>query len=211
MYNDKEEEEDEKEEENQSENCLKVILVGDVGTGKTNLIAVATGQKFNAANLSTTTCSYMRMLVKINNIEYKINLWDTIGQEKYRALTKIFFKNSKIVLFVYDITKRKTFEGLIIWKKIIDDILGNLPVIAVVANKCDLYLEEQVKEEEGKKYAEKIGAKFIYTSAKLDSDNFKLFLEELIKDYIINYGIKKNDDLKIKKKKYKDKNKRKCC
>ena len=80
-----------------------------------------------------------------------------------------------------------------------------------MANKCDLYLEEQVKEEEGKKYAEKIGAKFIYTSAKLDSDNFKLFLEELIKDYIINYGIKKNDDLKIKKKKYKDKNKRKCC
>ena len=182
---------DNDDDDDQTQNHIKVILVGDAGTGKTNLIGVATGQEFNAVNLSTTTCSYMRIVIKINNIEYKVNLWDTIGQEKYKALTKIFFKNSKIVLFVYDITSRKSFESLRSWKQIIDEILGNVPIIGVVANKCDLYLKEQVKEDEGKKYAEEIGAKFIYTSAKLDSDNFKLFLEELIKDYIINYGIKK--------------------
>ena len=72
---------------------IKVILVGDAGTGKTNLIGVVTGQEFNALNLSTTTCSYMRIVIKINNIEYKVNLWDTIGQEKYKDLKKIFFKN----------------------------------------------------------------------------------------------------------------------
>ena len=153
----------------------------------------------------------MRMLIKINNIEYKINLWDTIGQEKYRSLTKIFFKNSKVVLLVYDITRRKTFEGLIIWKKMIDDILGNAIVIGVVANKCDLYMKEQVNEEEGRKYAEEIGAKFIYTSAKLDAKNFKMFLEELIKDYVKNYDLQKDGDIKIKKKKNKEKNKKKCC
>ena len=195
----------------ESQNFIKVILVGDAGTGKTNLIGVVTGQEFNAANLSTTTCSYMRIVMKINNIEYKVNLWDTIGQEKYKALTKIFFKNSKIVLFVFDITSRRSFESLKNWKQTIDEILGNVPIIGVVANKCDLYLKEQVKENEGKKYADEIGAKFIYTSAKLDAHNFKIFLEELVKDYVNKFGIRRNSDIKINKQKLKDKKRRKCC
>ena len=112
------------EDEEQNLNSIKVILVGDSGTGKTNLIGVATGQQFNSKSLTTTTCSYMRIIMKINNEEYKVNLWDTIGQEKYRSLTKIFFKDSKIVLYVYDITNRKSFEALENWRKIIADVLG---------------------------------------------------------------------------------------
>ena len=202
------------EDEDNAKNYIKVILVGDAGTGKTNLIGVATGQEFNSQNLTTTTCSYLRLMMKINNKEYQVNLWDTIGQEKYRSLTKIFFKDSKIVLFVYDITNRQSFESLQTWKKTIDEILGNVPTIGVVGNKCDLYLNEQVKEEEGKKYADEIKAKFIYTSAKLDAKNFKIFLEGLVKDYVLKYGIKDNDDIKINKNKYKEKDGRKgkkCC
>ena len=202
------------EDEDNAKNFIKVILVGDAGTGKTNLIGVATGQEFNSQNLTTTTCSYLRLMMKINNKEYQVNLWDTIGQEKYRSLTKIFFKDSKIVLFVYDITNRQSFESLQTWKKTIDEILGNVPTIGVVGNKCDLYLNEQVKEEEGKKYADEIKAKFIYTSAKLDAKNFKIFLEGLVKDYVLKYGIKDNDDIKINKNKYKEKDGRKgkkCC
>ena len=202
------------EDEDNAKNYIKVILVGDAGTGKTNLIGVATGQEFNSQNLTTTTCSYLRLMMKINNKEYQVNLWDTIGQEKYRSLTKIFFKDSKIVLFVYDITNRQSFESLQTWKKTIDEILGNVPTIGVVGNKCDLYLNEQVKEEEGKKYADEIKAKFIYTSAKLDAKNFKVFLEGLVKDYVLKYGIKDNDDIKINKNKYKEKDGRKgkkCC
>ena len=202
------------EDEDNAKNFIKVILVGDAGTGKTNLIGVATGQEFNSQNLTTTTCSYLRLMMKINNKEYQVNLWDTIGQEKYRSLTKIFFKDSKIVLFVYDITNRQSFESLQTWKKTIDEILGNVPTIGVVGNKCDLYLNEQVKEEEGKKYADEIKAKFIYTSAKLDAKNFKVFLEGLVKDYVLKYGIKDNDDIKINKNKYKEKDGRKgkkCC
>ena len=202
------------EDEDNAKNYIKVILVGDAGTGKTNLIGVATGQEFNSQNLTTTTCSYLRLMMKINNKEYQVNLWDTIGQEKYRSLTKIFFKDSKIVLFVYDITNRQSFESLQTWKKTIDEILGNVPTIGVVGNKCDLYLKEQVKEEEGKKYADEIKAKFIYTSAKLDAKNFKVFLEGLVKDYVLKYGIKDNDDIKINKNKYKEKDGRKgkkCC
>ena len=201
-------------EEEQSENSIKVILVGDSGVGKTNLIAVATGQKFICNSLATTTCSYMLIKLKINNIEYKVNLWDTMGQEKYKSMTKIFFKNSKIVLYVYDATKRVTFDSLKNWKSLIDDILGDTYLIGVVGNKCDLYLSEEVKENEGKKYADEIGAKFIYTSAKIDVKNFQAFLKETVEEYVNKYDIKKDNEIhRDEKKLVKNANQKnkKCC
>ena len=122
-------------------NIIKLILVGDSGTGKTNLISVSAGLEFNFSSLTTTSCSYMQKIVIRNNKEYKVNLWDTIGQEKYRSLTKIFVKDSNIVILVYDITSRETFESLPYWHKIIEDILGKNIVLGVVGNKMDLYLE----------------------------------------------------------------------
>ena len=165
-------------------NAIKVILVGDSGTGKTNLITVAAGFEFNSNSLTTTSCSYVQKIVKIDENAYKINLWDTIGQEKYRSLTKIFLKDSKIVIFVYDITKRESFESLSYWKKIIDEILGPGPKLAVVGNKNDLYYDEQVKEEEGEEYANNIGAKFLLTSAKNDPKGFIKFIDQLVLEYL---------------------------
>ena len=118
-------------------NGIKIILVGDSGTGKTNLITVAAGFEFNSNTLTTTSCSYIQKIIKKGDKEYKVNLWDTIGQEKYRSLTKIFLKDSKIVIFVYDITNKATFQSLKFWKKTIDDVLGNGPVLGVVGNKID--------------------------------------------------------------------------
>ena len=200
--------------EEQSNNCIKVILVGDTGTGKTNLISVAAGRKFKAVNLITTTCSFFPLKINIDGKEYQINLWDTIGQEKYQSITKIFFKHSKIVLYVYDITNRKSFDNLKNWKQIIDETLGEVPIIGVVGNKCDLFLQEEIKEKEGKNYADEIGAKLLYTSAKLDAKNFREFVEGLAKDYVIKYGIKSNNDIKLNKKKHAEKNEqkdKKCC
>ena len=147
-------------------NIIKVILVGDSGTGKTNRITVGAGHKFEEGTLSTTSCSYLQKKIKKNQKEYKVNLWDTVGQEKYRSLTRIFVKESNIVILVYDITNRVSFESLDYWKKIIEDILGNDITLGVIGNKIDLYLKEEVKEKEGKEYAESIGAQFKLASAK---------------------------------------------
>ena len=200
-------------EEEQSNNSIKVILVGDTGVGKTNLIAVATDNEFNINSLASTTCSFMKIKYKINNVEYVVNLWDTMGQEKYKSMSKIFFKNSKIVLYVYDITKRTTFDSLNNWKNIIDNILGDVQLTGVVANKCDLYMQEEVKEEEGKKYADDIGAKFIYTSAKIHANNFKEFLKELVEEYVNKIGFKNDNEIDSKKimLKKKEQKGKKCC
>ena len=164
--------------------AIKIILIGDSGTGKTNLITVAAGYEFNSNTLTTRACSYIQKKYTLHNAEYKVNVWDTIGQEKYRSLTKIFVKESKIVVFVYDITNKNSFESLPFWKKIVDELLSDSPVLGIVGNKMDLYVDEQIKSEEVEKYAQEIGAKLLLTSAKTDSTSFSNFLGELLLDYL---------------------------
>ena len=195
---------------------IKVILIGDEGVGKTNLINVASGRGFNENEKSSLTASYLKKLVKLNDKYYIIFLWDTIGQEKLRTLSKLFFKNSKIVIYVYDITSHDTFNGLASWDKDVNDIVGNEVIKGVVGNKQDLYLKEKVTEEEANNYAKTLNAKFKLTSAKKDPEGFSLFLEELLKEYLDKYGKNKDKDLmnnniKIKKNKNKNEKKGKCC
>ena len=150
--------------------------------------------------LSTTSCSYVQKIIKKNDKEYKLNLWDTIGQEKYRSLTKIFLKGSKIIIFVYDISNKKSFQSLEFWKKIIDDIVGSELVYGIVGNKIDLYDKEEVNEDEAEAFAKKIGAKYLLTSAKTDSQSFIKFIEEISYDYIRkNYGEERIESIVIKK------------
>ena len=96
----------------------------------------------------------------------KFDIWDTAGQEKYRTLARIFYKDAVIIIFVYDITKKKTFEELKnYWYGQIKDYGIQNPILAIAANKSDLYDKEQVDENEAKAYADKIGAIFKSTSA----------------------------------------------
>ena len=91
---------------------IKIALLGDQGVGKTNLINLAAKRGFNPEEQSSITYSFYTLKMEIDGLKFKINLWDTVGQEKYRQLAKIFFNSSKIVIFVYDITDIKSFKGI---------------------------------------------------------------------------------------------------
>ena len=174
----------ENEEENQ-EDGVKIILIGESGVGKTNLINIAIGDNFSENEKSTTASTLSLKKIKLNNKEYNLDLWDTIGQEQYRQLTKIFFNNSKIVIFVYDITNKESFKALPGWKKDVEEQLGDVYIKGVVANKSDLYLEEEVPTEEGQEYAKNNEAKFLLISAKKDDPKkFENFLRELLEEYL---------------------------
>jgi len=198
-----------------AENEIKVILVGESGTGKTSLINATMGLKFQEHLETTASNNFSSKKITINNKEYVLNLWDTIGQEKFRSLTKIFIKDSKIVLLVYDITVLKTFKELDYWYKIIHDILGDEPVVGICGNKQDLISQEQVKEEDAKKYAEEKNIPFKLTSAK-NPFSFNKFLEEMVKKYVEKSGGKVGNDTKqgggkININDKNQKEKKKCC
>ena len=182
--------------------CIKIktILIGESGVGKTNLINIAKKEKFNPNQVATVNCSFFKTEFLVEDIKFNIYLWDTIGQEKLKSLTKIFFKNSKIVILVYDITNKSSLHQLDFWLKQVKETLGDNIVLGVLGNKKDLFMSEEVTEEEGESYAKSIGARWRLTSAKTDREGFIMFLEDLIKDYI------KKIDPDFKKEKKQDNN-----
>ena len=173
---------------------IKAILVGDAGVGKTNLINITIGKKFNEDQKSTIISYFSEKKIEMNNEIYKLQIWDTMGQETLKSLTKIFFKNSKIVILVFDITRKKTFIGLEYWVKEIKDNLEEDIILGICGNKTDLIIDQQVDEEECEKYAKNINAKWTYTSAKMDKKGIIIFLKELLKDYIKLYNSKNPKD-----------------
>ena len=201
-------------EEGKYPNEIKLILVGESGTGKTNLITVSIGGKFDINSKSSTAPSFVHKPIKLESITYNLYLWDTLGNEAFRSLTRIFMKGSKIVIFVYDITDKHSFNELPFWVGKIQEVLGKEPIIGVVGNKIDLINQEEVTEEEGKKYAQSIKAKFRLTSAKEDPDGFVEFIEELVKDYHEKYGDKRKESVckvHLDKKKHKKNKKKSWC
>ena len=196
---------DNNEEENSIE--VKAILLGDVFVGKTSLINVSIGREFDPGEQATISSTFVQKKITIDNQRYCINLWDTAGQEKLKSLTKLFFKGSKIVIFVYDITEKKTFINLKKWVEEVENTLDNNTYISGIAgNKQDLYSQEQVNEEDAIEYANSKGMKFRLVSAKEDPKSFNDFIEELVKDGKHLFEDKEKDKIQLKKeKKKKDK------
>ena len=161
---------------------IKAILVGSSGVGKTNLINVSVGKEFNEELKPTICCSLLQKNIIINNSKYCINLWDTMGQEAYKGISKLFFRESQIVIFVYDITSHESFKNLEEWIKMANDVINGDYISGIVGNKNDLYLQSQVPEEEAQKYAKEKNMLFKLVSAKNDPQGFEDFLIELVKN-----------------------------
>ena len=184
------------------EDAIKVILLGESGVGKTNLINIITGVDFNENEKSTVASTFSMKKLNVRGKVHQINLWDTIGQEKLRTLTKLFYNNSKIVIFVYDITQNYSFEELKnYWVKDVEEKLGKNIIKGIVGNKSDLFMKEEVSEEKGEEYAKSIDAEFLLTSAKTDGPKkFEAFLTKLYEKYLIKIGAQPNPNQKDPKK-----------
>ena len=161
---------------------IKAILLGEISVGKTSLINVSIGMKFNQSERTTFAANFVQKIIKIGSQEYCVDLWDTAGQEKLKSLTKLFYKGSQIIIFVYDVTQYKSFERLQNWVEEIENNLDNKYICGIVGNKKDLFTHEEVNEKEARNYAKSKGMKFKLVSAKNDPKSFSDFLEELIKD-----------------------------
>jgi len=126
--------------------------------------------------------SFISKRLTINEKIYDIQIWDTAGQERFCSINKIFIKDSHIVIFIYNITSRKSFLELKFWTEYVDELLRKNISIGIAANKIDLFeIEgESVSKEEGQKLAEEKEGIFKQTSARIDSKGFENFVNELI-------------------------------
>ncbi len=170
---------------------LKTVLVGDSGVGKTNLINVCVGKSFSTKIAPTNCSSLFQKRLNVNHYDFLINLWDTMGQEVYKGLSKLFFRGAHIVIFVYDITVEESFNHLEEWIQMANETIGGEYIAGIVGNKNDLYLEAKVAEEKAVAYAKNKNMKFKLVSAKEDPNSFNDILIELIKEHKVPENRKK--------------------
>ena len=166
---------------------IKVVLLGESGVGKTSIVSQFTTHKFDPHRETSLSAQFVSKTVDFPEISQsiKFDIWDTVGQEKYRSIAKIFYKDAKVIIFVYDITTEFSFEGIKnYWYDETKANWDGTPILAVVANKVDLYESQKVSHNDGKNFAEKIGAIFQTTSALSDSGISTLF-ENIGKTYLI--------------------------
>ena len=156
---------------------MKVVLLGEAGVGKTSIIHQFTYHTFDPDCISSISAQFVSKTIDYQGYgAIKYDIWDTAGQERYRSMAKIFYKDAKVIVFVYDITSQPTFDGLKnYWYEQTKINCENNAILAVVANKNDLYGDQTVTDEEGQKFADEIGAIFQSTSALSDSGIGKLF------------------------------------
>ena len=196
-------------------NEIKIILLGESGVGKTNLINVFFGFGFDQKSQANNSSFSYEGEYLYKKKSYKYTIWDTAGQEQYRAINKIFLRGAKIILIVYAIDSRQTFEEIDFWINFVKKNQGKSKyIMALVANKIDLIENQMVMDEEGKEIAKKYGIKFLITSALSSAKSFINFVNNLVKDYIDKYsveGILVEDTPTIKINKKRKKNKKKCC
>ena len=158
-------------------NPYKVVLLGESGVGKTCIIAQFTNGTFDANTVTSLTAQFIRKTMEFADDKRIIfDIWDTAGQEKYRSLAKIFYKDAKAIVLVYDITSKESIVQMKeYWYEQIKQQGNKDVIIAVAANKGDLYEKRVISNEEGEEFAKQIGAIFATTSAKDDSGILELF------------------------------------
>lgn len=161
---------------------FKVVLIGDSGVGKSNLLSRFTRNEFNLESKSTIGVEFATKSIKTDDKVIKAQIWDTAGQERYRAITSAYYRGAVGALLVYDISKHLSFENVERWLKELRDHADNNIVIMLVGNKSDLRHLRAVSAEEAAAFAQANNLSFIETSA-LDSNGvntaFQRILEEI--------------------------------
>lgn len=192
---------------------IKVVVIGDSGVGKTNIIFQYTEGKFSSVHVATVGFDYKSKIIKLPNSKKKVKMqiWDTAGQERYMAINKNLFQRVQGIILMYDLTNRESFEHISNWLNMIKQTVPNKPLI-LVANKLDIADEKRiVTENEGEKIAKENNIEFFEASGSTGENVDKLF--EAIGESVFKYlmeekGDYMNNNIKVTETSNK---KKKCC
>ncbi|XP_057433380.1 ras-related protein RABA2a [Lotus japonicus] len=164
---------------------FKVVLIGDSGVGKSNLLSRFTRNEFCLESKSTIGVEFATRTLEVEGRMVKAQIWDTAGQERYRAITSAYYRGALGALLVYDVTKPTSFENVTRWLKELRDHADANIVIMLIGNKTDLKHLRGVATEDAQSYAEKEGLSFIETSALEATNVDKAFQTILAQIYRI--------------------------
>lgn len=157
----------------------KVVLIGDSGVGKSNLLSRFTRNEFSLETKSTIGVEFATRSIQVDGKTIKAQIWDTAGQERYRAITSAYYRGAVGALLVFDIAKSVTYKNVERWLTELRENAAENIVIMLVGNKSDLKHLREVPTDEALEFAKKNGLTFVETSA-LDSTNVDKAFQDII-------------------------------
>ncbi|XP_031483457.1 ras-related protein RHN1-like isoform X1 [Nymphaea colorata] len=155
----------------------KLVLLGDMGTGKTSLVLRFVKGQFFDYQESTIGAAFFSQILSLNEATVKFDIWDTAGQERYHSLAPMYYRGAAAAVVVYDITSVDSFVRAKKWVQELQRQGNPNLVMMLVANKADLETKRKVPSEDGEAYAQENGMFFIETSAKTAQNVNELFYE----------------------------------
>ena len=196
---------------------VKLLLLGDSSVGKTSIIIKYISNKFMDTNIATLGVDYMDKTVDYNNLKVFLQIWDTSGEEKFRSITRNFYRNADGLLVVFDLTCKESFNHVKNWINEAKEHKNDIKTI-LVGNKLDLEDEREVDKETALKFAEKNNLKYLETSAKNGkniNNSFKemiaLILNDKTEKEIKKEFTKSDSSISINSGKDEKKIKKSCC
>ena len=166
---------------------LKLVMIGDSGVGKTNILSRYINNEFSLTTKSTVGVEFGSKLIKKNDKIIQLQIWDTAGQERYKSITSAYYKGAKGAFVVYDITKEKTFKNIDKW--ILDlKANGNEDILIIlIGNKLDLEKNREVMVNDVKRKAEELKVAYFETSA-LDGSNIEHAFDVIVGEMVKKFG-----------------------
>ena len=160
---------------------LKYIIIGNSGVGKSNITIRFLYGKFEGNYIPTIGAEYGAKNIIIDNKAYRIQIWDTAGQENFRSITRTYYNNCSCAFIIYDITNAKSFEDVQSWVNDCKKNTKNSLLFVLIGNKIDLKEQRVISYEEGEKYANEKGMLFFEVSA-LSGQNIEVCFVESLKN-----------------------------
>ena len=198
---------------------FKVVLVGDMSVGKTNIIAKYLKNDFSEDYKTTIGVEFHSKIAKVEGHVVKAQIWDTCGQERFKSITDSYYRGAKGAFVVYDITRKNTFESVDSWISALRSAADKNLNIIIIGNKSDLEDQRQVETEQGEEKAQNNEAAFMETSA-YSGDNIDKAFDNMITDVYnkcksemlanVEIDIGKSKDINLNQNK-EDKKGKKCC
>ena len=196
-------------EKKDSDITIKLLLIGNAYVGKTLIVQKFLDNTFSKTTMTTIGVDLQYKVLDINGKKVKYLIWDTAGEDRMKTMTYAYYRGCHVVLIVYDVTSKKSFENVTTWVECVDKFAKSNVLRILVGNKTDLEDQRVISKEEGKKLAEENGLKFYEISAKTMNGLVEMF-EDVAKEYVQIYEQKAIKNFQLRKEKEKKTKSRWC-
>ena len=196
-------------EKKDSDITIKLLLIGNAFVGKTLIVQKFLDNTFSKTTMATIGVDLQYKVLDINGKKVKYLIWDTAGEDRMKTMTYAYYRGCHVVLIVYDVTSKKSFENVTTWVECVDKFAKSNVLRILVGNKTDLEDTRVISKEEGKKLAEENGLKFYEISAKTMNGLVEMF-EDVAKEYVQIYEQKAIKNFQLRKEKEKKTKSRWC-